>query len=130
MIHTWGPWGSSLRGLKPMELVTVMRSQGAQTLILSPSGPLPLQIRVSPENPFSSSEVFPEESLTCQKAAWGRPAAPASKVPRMVGTCSYLLGSQRWKKASWLQEASGILYSPSQRSRHKLLGFVQSSRVH
>lgn len=54
-----------------MELVTVMRSQGAQTLILSPSGPLPLQTWVSPENPFSSSEVFPEESLTCQKAAWG-----------------------------------------------------------
>lgn len=41
----------------------------------------------------------------------------------MIGTCSYLLRSQRWKKVSWLQEASGIFYSPNQRSRHQLLGF-------
>lgn len=37
--------------------------------------------------------------------------------------CSYLLGSQRRKQASWLQEASGILSSRNQRSRDQLFGF-------
>ena len=37
--------------------------------------------------------------------------------------CSYLLGSQRCKQASWLQEASGILSSRNQRSRDQLFGF-------
>lgn len=53
----------------------------------------------------------------------GRAVAPDSKVARMVGTCSYLLGSGRWKKVSWPQEASGTLYFPNQRSRHQVLGF-------
>lgn len=66
-----GSLGSSLTGLRPMGLVGVMRSQWAQALILSPSGPVPLQAWVSWESPFSSSEFFPEESVTCQKAEWG-----------------------------------------------------------
>lgn len=78
-----------------MELVQVMRSQWAQALILSPSCPVPLQDWDSRENPFSSSEFFPEESVTCQKAEWGvgELLAPDSKVVRMVRTCSYLLGN-------------------------------------
>lgn len=96
-----------------MELVQVMRSQWAQALILSPSCPVPLQDWDSRENPFSSSEFFPEESVTCQKAEWGvgELLAPDSKVVRMVRTCSYLLGNRRWKKVSWPQEASGTLLS-------------------
>lgn len=66
-----GSLDTSLRGLRPMELVHIMRSQWAQALVLSPSRPVPLQAWDSRENPFSSSEFFPEESVTCQKAEWG-----------------------------------------------------------
>lgn len=66
---------------------------------------------------FSSKEVFPEEAVDCQKAeycVWETCCAPLT-VAGMAGTRSPLMRSQRWKTASWFQQASGILYSPNQR---------------
>lgn len=54
-----------------MERLRVTRAQWAPALILSSSGPVPLQTWVSQEDPFSSPEVSPEEPGTCQKAEWG-----------------------------------------------------------
>lgn len=102
-----------------------MRSQWTQALILSPSGPLPLQTWVSRDSPFSFSEFFPEESVICQKAEWGvgEPLHLPLKWPGCLEPVLISWGVRDGRKCPGFRKLLGFFYSPNQRSRHQLLGF-------
>lgn len=96
--------GLLFRHLRSMELGRVQRSQWVQALMLGRIWFLPSEGLGLPGEPFfSSSEVFlegagglSESGVQCQ----GDGCPRLLKTSRTIGTCYYLLGSQKWKKSS------------------------------
>lgn len=120
--------GLLFRRLRSMELGRVQRSQWVQALMLGRIWFLPSVGLGLPGEPFFHLQrFFLKGQAACRKAECSVRETGLLKTSRTIGTCYYLLGSQKWKKSSPDFRKLPASCSLHQSSKQQLLGFLQSS---